>query len=65
MPIGRDGTGYAVVARADGRYAVQVIRPGDEPHYVSGFESRSEAENWINQALAPPPAPSQNPGRRL
>jgi len=55
MAIGRDGTGYAVVPRDDGTYAVQVIKPGDLPQMVSGFENEAEAEQWILQKLEPPP----------
>ena len=54
MAIGRDGTGYAVVPRDDGSYAVQVIKPGDVPQMVGGFENEAEAESWILQKLEPP-----------
>jgi hypothetical protein len=60
MAIGRDGTGYAVVPRQDGHYAVQVIKPGDVPRLVTGFDNEGEAENWILQQLQPPPGTLHN-----
>lgn len=47
MLIAPNGTGYTAIARDDGTYAVEVVRPGDLPEMVRGFISESDAERWI------------------
>lgn len=47
MLIAQDGTGYTAVARGDGTYSVEVVRPGEMPEIIRGFASDAEAERWI------------------
>ena len=47
MLIAPNGTGYTAIARDDGTWAVEVVRPGDLPEMVRGFISESDAERWI------------------
>ena len=47
MFVAPNGTGYTSIARDDGSYVVEVVRPGDLPEVVRGFASHAEAERWI------------------
>ena len=54
MPLSSDGTGYNVVARSNGTFDVEVIKPGDLPEMVRGFTSEREADSWIMERIERP-----------
>jgi hypothetical protein len=38
---------YAVVRLRDGRYAVEIVKPGETPVSVKPFWTENEANEWI------------------
>jgi hypothetical protein len=51
MPLASDNTAYNPIARANGTYAVEIMRAHDMPSIVEGFKSKAEAEEWIFQQM--------------
>jgi|SwirhisoilCB2_FD_contig_31_17969499_length_275_multi_9_in_0_out_0_1 hypothetical protein len=47
MLIAADGTGYTAIARQDGTYSVEVVRPGDLPEMIHSFATEAEADRYI------------------
>jgi hypothetical protein len=54
MPFGLDDTAYSVIAKEDGAFAVEMIKPGGLPSMVDGFDSEIEAQEWIAHAITEP-----------
>jgi hypothetical protein len=55
MPLAPDGTGYTAIARADGSYEVEVVKPSDLPETILGFASEQEADRWIMTKISSKP----------
>ncbi len=43
-----DKTRFDIVKEPNGIFTIEVREPGQPPHLVDGFDSREEAEAWIN-----------------
>ena len=55
MPLGSDGTGYSVLARADGNYEVVMIKAEGMPEVVKIFATEAEAEHWVLEQIGSKP----------
>ncbi len=55
MPLAPDGTAYTALARADGTYEVEVMKPGDLPDVIQGFATAQEADSWIMDKIGSKP----------